>query len=833
MFISYAGADRPWAEWAAWQLRAAGYSVEMDVDWRAGDNVVVRMNDALERARLVLMLWSPAYFEHNRFTGDEWAAVMAERPHERPRLVPVRLADVEPPRLLKPLIYRDLHALDEEKARTTLVEAVGGRDARGRPGFPGTAKAPPKARRPRLPGDPPPVWNVPPLSPHFTGRDDALVTLRERLCGGGTAVHGLGGVGKTTLATEYAHRFAGAYDLVWWIDADQPALIGDQIIALGVEAGWVSAGDPAASVLRRLRGEPGWLLIFDNAERREDLRQWFPHGPGHVLVTSRNPGWGQLVQPVPLPEFSRAESVALLRRSLPSLGDEPAGDLAGRLGDLPLALAQAGEMLTATGMSVGQYLTLLTERTAVILSEGVPDGYPAPLAAVVRTSLQRLAAEDEAAGRVLTLCAFLAPEPIPTELFTATTEVLTFARISRRIGAYGLARLGEGTLRLHRLTQAVIRDSVDPAERPGTRKQAERLLAAARPDDGRDPVHWPRWAQLMPHLTALDPAGRGDHEFRELACHASSYLLCRGDTEAAREFCALLHDKWRDRLGPGDAQALFAGVNLATAYSQAGRYGDALLLEQDIYHRRRAALGDDHADTLVSAGNLAGTLGALGRYDDALRLEQDTCQRRRAVFGDDHPDTLISASNLAGTLESLGRYDEALRLEEDTLRRRRALFGDGHPDTLSSANNFAGTIGSLGRHEEASQLCRDTYERCRRVLGDDHPETLATAGNLATALSHLGRHEEALRLSRDTYDRRRRALGPDHPDTLHSADHLAIRLGQSGRRLDGLRLSQDTYDRRCRLFGQDHPETRRTATGLAHLLRITGKPGQARDITPA
>jgi hypothetical protein len=117
-----------------WQLRDAGYSVDLDLDWRASDNVVLRMNDALERAGRILMLWSAAYFEHNRFTVDEWSAVMADRPDERPPLVPVRLAEVDPPLLLKPLAYKDLHGLDEERARAILLDAVGGpRGADGRP----------------------------------------------------------------------------------------------------------------------------------------------------------------------------------------------------------------------------------------------------------------------------------------------------------------------------------------------------------------------------------------------------------------------------------------------------------------------------------------------------------------------------------------------------------------------------------------------------------------------------------------------------------------------------------------------------------------------------
>jgi lipopolysaccharide biosynthesis glycosyltransferase len=118
VFVSYAGPDRPWAEWAAAQLEAAGWSAELDVwDWAAGDSIQLRMNQALESADRVLALWSPAYFEPHRFTQDEWITLMAARPDERTRLVPVRIADVTPPVLLRSLIYRDVFGMDEGAAR--------------------------------------------------------------------------------------------------------------------------------------------------------------------------------------------------------------------------------------------------------------------------------------------------------------------------------------------------------------------------------------------------------------------------------------------------------------------------------------------------------------------------------------------------------------------------------------------------------------------------------------------------------------------------------------------------------------------------------------------
>ncbi|HEU4426878.1 MAG TPA: TIR domain-containing protein, partial [Pilimelia sp.] len=219
LFISYAGPDRPWAEWAGWQLEQAGYAVELDVwDWAAGDNVVLRMNDALARAERVLVLCSPVYFERSRFTTDEWTAVMARRPDRdgRHRLVPVRVAPGDPPPILAPLVFRDVFDLGEQRARQELLAAVGGgRRPTGEPSFPGSAEAEGADAGPRPPGTAPVLWNVPPRDPAFTGREALLGELRERLQGGQRALvqalHGMGGVGKTQLAVEYAHMFAGDY----------------------------------------------------------------------------------------------------------------------------------------------------------------------------------------------------------------------------------------------------------------------------------------------------------------------------------------------------------------------------------------------------------------------------------------------------------------------------------------------------------------------------------------------------------------------------------------------------------------------------------------------
>ena len=235
---------------------------------------------------------------------------------------------------------------------------------------------------PRLRRVLPAVWNVGPRNAGFVGRDVTLRQIGERLWSEGTAVvqalHGMGGVGKTQLAIEYAHRHAGAYDLVWWINAEETGLIGEQYAALAAELGLIPPRADTVSAVGALRAylrrQGRWLLVLDNADSPGELRAWVPAGPGHVLITSRNPGWGEIAARVEVDVLSRPESVELIHTFRPGLGEAEANQLAEALGDLPLALALAAGFLAETGMPVEDYLRLLDTRAREPEQSALPVG---------------------------------------------------------------------------------------------------------------------------------------------------------------------------------------------------------------------------------------------------------------------------------------------------------------------------------------------------------------------------------------------------------------------------------------------------------------------------
>jgi tetratricopeptide (TPR) repeat protein len=853
-FISYAGADRPWAEWVAWHLEESGHSTVLDVwDWDTGDDFVQRMDEGLRRADAVVALFSTAYFERGRWTQEEWSAVVARRD----RLIPLAvepLVGVDVPAMLAARIRKNLHGLDEKAAVEALRTAVNGnRRPTEPPAFPGnTVEAPsepvvaPHGPKPPLPvgAGEAQVRNVNRRrNRDFSGREAQIAELRDGLTADEhsvVALYGMGGIGKSQIALEYAYRFADEYDLVWWIDAEQsdqiPVHYTELADRLGVALKEAGAEHNARTLLTELRGRRRWLIILDNAEDPEQVERWLPEGPGHVLITSRNPNWRRLARPVALDVFTRADSLAYVNNRVPSMTEDEADALAAELGDLPLALAQAADMIEK-GTHAALYLRLLRENTR-ILREGEDPDYPVPLAAAVGIAAGNLAGEHPDAAALLRLTAFLGPDPIPTDWFVsarlrlstipAHPDELTWMRATfEPLRRYSLVRIDGGAFQVHRLTQAVLRDLVDPTQAEAIRDDAAVVLAAAAPGDLRTPAHWPLWASLTSHLVSphIDFASRP--ELRTMLCDALHFLIRSGQPRVAVDLATTLRDTWTVQLDPDHPNVMTCMQFLGHATSDVGDIQGAWPIVEDARARRRRVLGDDHPDTLQSANDVAACLSWLGELVESRSIYEDTLARRRRVLGDDHADTLQSAGNLALALSQTGELVAARVLEEDTLARRRRVLGDGHPDTLRSSSQLAGYLARLDEKTEAVRLYEETRERCRATLGEDHPQTLSTTRLLANTLSSMDRSDEAGIMIEDAVVRCRRVYGDDHPETAQARQALAIVLHTQHESEEARRLYLEVIASQRRVLGQDHPNTLSSMHGLASVLYTMGEYGEA------
>jgi hypothetical protein len=484
-FISYTQSDRGWAEWIAWLLEERRFRVLVQAwDFVPGTNWVQGMQDGVTRADRTIALLSPDYLE-SVYGGAEWQTAWAADPTGAARkLLPVRVAECDRPGFLSGVVGIYVFGVNEATARSRISRMVTGAikgDLRPDqpPPFPPNTRA--ISREARFPGTMPNIWNVPARNPHFVGRKDDLAKVAAGLADGLMTVHslrGLGGVGKTQLANEYAQRHATEYDLVWWIAAEQPALIPDEFARLAEKLEVDSTGDPRALaevVHTALRQVPGWLLIFDNADDVADIKPWLPAGPvppggrGHVLVTTRRSGFGGLGGVLDLDVVDIDEAVQLMRARVPALAEEVGRQIAEEFDRLPLALEQAAAYMDSTGIPAEEYLALLRTRAQDMFRRGTTARGDVTIETLWDLSLERVAANRLASAQLLDLCAYLAPEPIPLDLFTGHPDLLPerlasacadAAEFNDTIAAlvdFSLVKRTPAGLQLHRLVQAAIR----------------------------------------------------------------------------------------------------------------------------------------------------------------------------------------------------------------------------------------------------------------------------------------------------------------------------------------------------------------------------------------
>jgi tetratricopeptide (TPR) repeat protein len=702
------------------------------------------------------------------------------------------------------------------------------------------------------------IWTIPARVRGFTGRAELLAELETALRSGGPtvvqAVTGMGGVGKTTAAIEYAHRHHDEFDIAWWAPAEDPALIPQRLAELALALDLTGVTAPAGVGVARLLGELArrgrWLVVFDNAENPRALSRLLPEGPGQVLITSRNPAWRGIAVAVGVREFTRAESIGLLRGLAPDVTESEANRVADAVGDLPLAVEQAGSLIADTGMAVDKYLRLLGERAQDVLDHDPGGVYPQSVAASWAVAFDRLAIDDPTALDLLTVVAWCGPEPVPLTMLTdhpdalpaslrpIATDPLVLARCTAILRRRGMATVSPHGIQLHRVPAALLRArsrGSDGTAAAGWAAMVVRLLDRTAPGKVRtDPDGWPLWRRLLPHVLAAtghDAAVDAvPADATRLLDRAATYLQTRGEPQAALAPYERAYEVRRDTFGDDHPDTLTSASNLALNLWYLGEFQRAGTLDEETLTRRRRILGEDDPATLTSASQLANDMFGFGDYTRARELQEEMLSRRRRILGDDHPDTLTSASLLGGVLWSLGDYQQARQLQNDTFTRSRGILGKDHTNTLASALLLAMVLWSLGDYQQARELLSDTFTRSRRVLGEDHTVTLGSASILGLTLGSLGEHQQARQLQSDTVTRSRRVLGEDHHITLRSASLLGLTLASLGEHQQARQLQSDALTRSRQVLGEDHPYTLRTASGLGLTLGLLGEHQQARQL---
>lgn len=431
-FISYTGADEQIASWIAFTLEEADYGVVFQAwDMRqAGKSVIGNIDQAAKECARTIAVVSPEYFA-SKFTVPEWqTAVHSDPTGEKGLLIPVIVRPHEIDGVMKPLAYISFIGLDEEQAETALLEGVR-RDTRFKPATKPAYTLNRSKKKPRFPGTLPPVCNrLSPPNPNFSGREKLLLDLRESLAKGQkTALHGLGGIGKTQLAIEYAYRHSASYELIWWIRSEEPSTLASDYAALALELNLPEKEEASQAVVvqavtRWLEHSNQWLLVFDNARDATSIKPYLPRSAsGHVLITSRNPDWRSVVNPLQVEVWERNESVAFLLKRTGRTDEPGANALAEALGDLPLALEQAAAYCDNKKKSFADYLTLFNTRRAELWKrEKAPDGYKETVATTWSLAFEEIR-KVSMAEELLSLCSIVAPDAIPRKLLDRALEI--------------------------------------------------------------------------------------------------------------------------------------------------------------------------------------------------------------------------------------------------------------------------------------------------------------------------------------------------------------------------------------------------------------------------
>ncbi|MGE5755607.1 MAG: FxSxx-COOH system tetratricopeptide repeat protein, partial [Planctomycetaceae bacterium] len=628
--------------------------------------------------------------------------------------------------------------------------------------------------------------------PRFVGRAEELAALEQALAATGPSaltqpacMHGLGGVGKTLLAVKYARRHDADYDAILWLAAENPTALAPAFAELArtlrlPEAEERDQNVRITAVLTWLEAHDRWLLVFDNAERREDVEPYIPqHLTGHVLITSRSPDWDPLAWSIRIGPLPRPDSIALLLAATSSgaEAEAEADRLADALGDLPLALAQAAAYLRETACSFADYRAKLDASWAAFdAQQSAEPGYGRTIAATLKLALDRIKGDlpnHSPAEVVLARCAFYAPEAIPRDLLA--DDPLDEAALNeaiRTLRRYSLLETQPGFVAVHRLVQRAVRDRLDPESRAEFAEHAVQKLRARFPDDPDDVRTWLECRKLLDHtLNATERASEDQvaattvaNLLNQVGIHLSAYH----DLPRAKSLLLRSLRIEEAAYGPDHPEVASTLTNLGIVAREQGDLAEARRGLERALRIKEAAYGPDHphvASTLGNLGNVAQEQGDLG---EARRGQERALRIFEAAYGPDHPHVASTLTNLGNVAQEQGDLAEARRCQERALRITEAAYGPDHPHVASTLGNLGLVARAQGDLAEARRGLERALGIFEAAYGPDHPEVARTLTNLGIVMATVREFEQAQVRVERALEICRRSLGDEHPNTIQA-----------------------------------------------------------------
>jgi tetratricopeptide (TPR) repeat protein len=707
------------------------------------------------------------------------------------------------------------------------------------------------------------TWLVPAAmrTHYFCGRERLLAQLRDQLAQRRrAALSGLGGVGKTQTALEYAVRHRSDYPGgVFWVNAESPS---------GLTAGFVDAaqalGLPAAldsqdeelgvrAALDWFNTTDRWLLILDNVEDRAAVLRFVPESDGgHVLITSRDAVFAEIGIPrgLEVRDLESDEAVRFLfsrtgRDESNGAEREAAVALAAELGHLPLALEQAAAYVGETNARFSAYLEafrarrieLLEKRHGSMSHESIAVTWAANFAAVERIS--------PAAAEALRISAFVDPDAIPYELFSRGAQQLgesialaisdgselAVAELLVPLARYSLLRYDAGAeaFGVHRLVLEIVRSAIAKPQRVMYAERAVAALDAIFPNG--DYGDWPQCNRLVAHAASasawVQAAGTPSECTVRLLNRVARYLFSRGRYGEATSLAHRGMTIANRTFGQDHLETAVMLNHLGVLQLYAGRASDAAILHERALAIRERALGPDHTDVAKSLNNLGNAYCLGGRPADAEPVFRRAYAIWERIGAAGSADASNPLNNLACAYIEVGRYHEAELLARRGLAIREETLTPGHPHVAESTINLAVAIFHLGRYADAEAIAQRSLSMREQSLGSDHLEVAESLNVVGQALSGQGRAAEAAPLHERAVAIYEAAVGKHHVWIAESLNALAEVRAKQGRYSD----AETFYDRVLALtnfgLGPEHHQVVRSLTGLAFVRWKLGQPAHA------